>query len=56
MVEKLGSESLIYAHMASHNFIVKTNEKIDRNLQSLNVYIDTKNLYLFSAKDEKLII
>ena len=55
MVEKLGSESLIYANINNHHFIVKTNEKIDRNLQSLSVYIDSKKLYLFSAKDEKLI-
>lgn len=56
MVEKLGSENLIYAHIGNHNFIIKTNKKVDRNLKSLNAYIDSNKLYLFSAKDEKLII
>ena len=55
MIEKLGSESLIYANIDNHRFIVKTNKKVDKNLQSLNVYIDSKKLYLFSSKDEKLI-
>ncbi len=55
MVEKLGSESLIYANINNHNFIVKTNLKIDKNLKSINIYIDSRKLYLFSVKDEKLI-
>ncbi|NOX16240.1 MAG: sn-glycerol-3-phosphate ABC transporter ATP-binding protein UgpC [Epsilonproteobacteria bacterium] len=55
MVEKLGSESLIYANIDNHNFIVKTNEKINKSLKSLYVYIKNEKMYLFSAKDEKLI-
>jgi len=56
MIEKLGSESLIYANIDDYHFIVKTNDKIDRKLKSLNAYINSEKIYLFSIKDKKLII
>ena len=55
MIEKLGKESLLYTTQDGHDFIIKTNEPIDKNLKNIDIYIDTKKLYFFSKKDKKRV-
>jgi len=55
MIERLGSESLIYANVDNHMMTIKTSKSLDKKLKSINIYINTKNLYLFSTKTNQKI-
>lgn len=55
MIERLGSDSLIYAQIDTHKIIVKTNEHIDKAKKTLTIYIDPKKFYLFSTDSHKRI-
>jgi sn-glycerol 3-phosphate transport system ATP-binding protein len=53
MIEKLGSENLIYVTMEDSPFIIKSNGHFNKNITSLSVYIKNNNLYIFSSKNKK---
>jgi ABC-type sugar transport system ATPase subunit len=55
MIERLGSESLIYANVDNHMMTIKTSESLDKKLKSIKIYIDTRKLYLFSTKTNQKI-
>ena len=55
MIERLGSENLIYTTLDGHEFTAKTNTHLDKNLSSIDIYIHIKKMVLFSTKDEKQI-
>jgi len=56
MIERLGSENLIYAILDKQKFTIKTNTCIDKSLSSIDIYICINNIYLFSKKSHKQII
>ena len=53
MIERIGSENLIYVSFEDKTFTIKTNEPLNKNITSLEIYIDISKLYYFSIKDEK---
>ena len=53
MIERIGSENLIYVKFEDKTFTIKTNEPIKKNITSIDIYIDISKLYYFSRKDEK---
>jgi sn-glycerol 3-phosphate transport system ATP-binding protein len=55
MIERLGSESLIYANVDNHMMTIKTSKSLDKKLKSIKIYIDTKKIYLFSTKTNQKI-
>ncbi len=55
MIERLGSDSLIYATMDTHMIIIKTDKAIEKKLKSIKIYIDTRKIYLFSTTTNQKI-
>ncbi len=55
MIERLGSDSLIYATMDGHMIIIKTNKYLDKDLKSIKIYMDTGKFYLFSTTTSQRI-
>ena len=55
MIERLGSENLIYTTLDNHEFTIKTNNHIDKSSSSIDIYIHIDKIYLFSKKDDKQI-
>ncbi|MEA1915242.1 MAG: sn-glycerol-3-phosphate ABC transporter ATP-binding protein UgpC [Campylobacterota bacterium] len=55
MIERLGSENLIYTTLDNHEFTIKTNTPIDKNLSSIDIYIHIDKMYLFSKEDDRQI-
>ncbi len=56
LIERLGSESLIYTILEDDIAIIKTDKTLDKKLKSIKIYIDTKKKYLFSTENEKRIL
>jgi len=53
MIERLGSENLLYTTLDGQEFTVKTNNHIRKNSPFIDIYIPINKMYLFSIKDEK---
>jgi sn-glycerol 3-phosphate transport system ATP-binding protein len=55
MIERLGGENLIYTTLDGSEFTIKTNNYIDKNLSSIDIYIDVRKLYYFKKTDERIL-
>ncbi|HHD80339.1 MAG TPA: sn-glycerol-3-phosphate ABC transporter ATP-binding protein UgpC [Campylobacterales bacterium] len=55
LIERLGRENLIYTTIDGSQLTLKTNDSINENLSSVDIYIDRKNFYFFDKRDKKQI-
>lgn len=53
LIERLGSENLIYTTIKNQLLTIKTDKHLDKNSKKIRTYIDRKNFYFFSTADHK---